>query len=130
MVDSPKAENKSENTALGLGCLFVLSLLGAGLLWIHNTVWGEREGSIQTDDCRARILIKENSCETWFKKFTCTYQRTKGGKLISGTCEAVDTDAAGKCETVYFYEKKNPLSCTSPLEPYLGDDDLCHDTPQ
>jgi hypothetical protein len=125
-VSSPKAEN----AVYGWGCLIVLALIGCGLVWVHNTVWGEREGSIKTEDCRAKITVKEGSSETWFKKFTCTYQRTKQGKVLSGYCEAVDTNAAGICETVYFYEKKPLLVCTSPLMPYLGDDDRCHADPQ
>ena len=125
-MDSPRAEN----AAYGWGCLVVFALIGVGLVRIHNTVWGEREGSIKTDDCRAKITVKEGSSETWFKKFTCVYQKTKSGKILSGYCEAVDTNTAGICETVYFYEKQASLVCSSSLMPYLGEDDRCHADPR
>jgi hypothetical protein len=111
--------------------LLVFLLFVAGLVWIHQAIWGEREGTIKTDDCRARIVIKEGSSETWFKKFTCSYEKTRGGTIVGGYCEAVDINSAGACETVYVYTKDIQNSCgANPTAPYLGDDNLCHATPQ
>jgi hypothetical protein len=121
-----KAEN---NAAYGGGCLIVLGLIGGGLVWGYNTLWGEREGTIKTDDCRARITLKENSSDTWFKKFTCSYRKTTKGIVMSGYCEAVDI-SAGVCDTVYFYVKSPPNVCTDPSFPYLGTDDKCYAQPQ
>jgi hypothetical protein len=109
--------------------VIVLGLIVGGVVWGYKSMWGEREGTVNTDDCRARIPLKEDSSDTWFKQFTCSYRKTNSGKLISGTCEAVET-SAGRCNTVYFYEKKVPKVCTDPKFPYLGVDDLCYTFPQ
>jgi hypothetical protein len=122
------AENR--NISETIGCLFfiVVVVLGgiAGVDKIQNALWGEREGTIKTDDCRARIPVKEGSFDTWFKKFTCTYRKTNAGTIMSGYCEAIETSDAGACGVVYFYEKKPPNLCTDPKFPYLGEDDRCH----
>jgi hypothetical protein len=116
----------------GLGCFVLMAFIlvlwvhSGGLTSINNMVWGEREGVMKTDDCRTRIVVKEGTSATWFKKFTCVYRRTKSNKLMSGYCEAVDTNSAGACNTVYFYIKQVPPICTDPKFPYFGEDDLCH----
>jgi hypothetical protein len=120
------AQSSVKDTISGL-C--VLAGVVAGIAWLHSALWGEREGTIKTDDCRTKITLTEDSPSTWFKQFTCTYHKTKTAKLISGYCEAVET-TAGACDTVYFYDKKAPKLCTDPKFPYLGYDDMCHTDPQ
>jgi hypothetical protein len=115
------------------GCLVTFIVIGIAI-WgggavLRSTIWGEQEGVINTDDCRARIVVKEDSSDTWFKKFTCTYRKTNKGTLISGVCQAVET-TGGKCETVYFYDKVVPKVCTDPKYPNLGVDDMCYTLPQ
>ena len=105
--------------------------LGAVLAWGgYEAIWGEREGTIKTDDCRARIMVDEfPSRGTLFKTFTCSYRKTVSGKILDGYCESVYT-TNGTCETVYVYQKKkNNGGCVKP-NPYLGEDDHCHEVPQ
>jgi hypothetical protein len=109
--------------------LVVIVVLLIGASWLRETFWGEREGTIKTEDCRARVLIKADSPTTWFKQFTCMYRKSQKGTLISGLCEAVETSGA-VCETVYYYEKPVPHLCNDPKYPYLGMDELCYSTPQ
>ena len=123
-MDSPKEESRQAR-----GTAFLILLTIGGGIWVHNAVWGEREGSIRTDDRRIRITLEDGSKETWFKNFTCSYRRTNKGTILAGQCEAVETNS-GACETVYSYSKKAPKVCTDPKVPYLGYDDLCHDTVQ
>jgi hypothetical protein len=48
--------------------LVVIVVLIVGVSWLQQTFWGEREGTIKTDDCRTRVLLKEDSPTTWFKQ--------------------------------------------------------------
>ena len=122
-------QKKGDSIATGLGCLF---LIGLGI-WAMSQglgkIWGEQEGYVKTDDCRSTVMLKASSPETWFKKFTCVYRRTKRGVLISGVCVSVDTDGA-VCKTVYEYEREGPKVCTDPKFPYLREDDMCYEGPQ
>jgi hypothetical protein len=92
------------------GCfVFILAAVlfwARALIWVHGAIWGEREGFIKTEDCRTKIPVKQGSPDTWFKKFTCTYEKTDGGRIVGGFCQAVETDDAGVCTLVYSYEKK------------------------
>jgi len=105
---------KLSELAWGVAGLLMLGVFGAGLFWLTAALWGEREGTIKTDDCRTRITLKEGSPTTWFKKFTCTYKKTNKGNLMSGYCEAVETNA-GTCDTVYFFWKRYIAFCGSLL---------------
>src|SRR5262249_27310265 len=110
----------------GLGCLALVIVAGGVGYWLAESVWGEREGTVRTNDCRTTIPVKDGSSDTWFKKFTCQYQGTKSGKIMGGFCQAVVLTNGGECETVYVYEKHQANVCTDPKFPYLGYDDLCH----
>ena len=88
----------------GLGCLVLLGLFIGALVFVYNTFWGEQEGDIKTDDCRATIWVDKDSPRTWFKKFTCTYTRNSASKIIAGTCAAVETDGLA-CQTAYKYAR-------------------------
>jgi len=102
------------------------------IVWLGSGGWGqilktigvsgEQEGSINTDDCREHVFLKEGSPETRYRKFTCAYLRSNSGKLISGFCESVELE--GKtCKTVYKYEKKPWTTC--PAHSSLNVDDRC-----
>src|ERR1039458_1627917 len=95
----------------GEGCAACLMLIAAFFLLmpgnpLHDSIWGEHEGIIKTDDCREKVTVEEGSSGTWFKTFTCTYQKSKSGKLIGGSCQAVEMNDGGACQTVYSYQKK------------------------
>ena len=124
-----KKEGAGEKVGQGLGCLFILVLVVALLGSLRDHIWGEREGFTKTDDCRNTVIVKEGSFDTWFKKFTCTEIRTKSGRIIKGTCVAVDTEGP-VCQTVYTYDKKPQIVCSDPKFPYAGFDDMCHVDPQ
>jgi hypothetical protein len=120
----------SEN---GEGATFGYLIAAVIVIWfggkyLHNTVWGEREGVINTDDCRSKVAVVEGSSATWFRKFTCVYQKDRDGSLMRGACEAVDITPSGACETDYYYEKKASPSICPESAPYLGLDGKC--TPQ
>ena len=120
---TPGQQDKRESAG---GCLVALMVIIAVGYALENTIWGEREGFVKTNDCRTTIPIKPGSPETWFKTFTCAYQKTKSGKIMGGTCQSVVLADNGVCETVYVYEKPQPDVCTDPKYPYLGYDDMCH----
>lgn len=129
-VQDTMAQEKSNEFGGGIGCLVLVGLALYGLVSAHNSFWGEQEGTIKTSDCRKTIPVKEDSADTWFKKFICTYRRTNKGIVMSGYCEAVEIDN-GVCETVYSYQKKiNNGECSDPKFRYLGEDDMCHSDPQ
>lgn len=115
------------------GCLLVLVVAVTVIWWgqdyVRSSVYGEREGIIKTDDCRTRIIVKPDTSDTWFKKFTCIYQKTNKGVLIKQLCEAVET-SGGACTVVYSYETKGPDVCSNAKNPYLHTDDLCYVYPQ
>jgi hypothetical protein len=100
-MSSAKTEGNAAS-GCGYGCLLVLVLISGGLYLGYNALWGELEGTIRTDDCRTRIELKEQSADTWFKKFTCSYRKTNSGAVMDGYCEAVDTTSAGSCDAIYF----------------------------
>jgi hypothetical protein len=121
--------NKSSEPGCAILSLVVLAGLAWGGISLHSVIWGEREGDIKTEDCRARILVKEGSSDTWFKTFTCTYQKTQKGVLMGGVCQSVET-SGGACTTVYVYAKEGAKVCTDPKFPNLGADDKCYSYPQ
>ncbi len=123
------AKQKGEKVGTAFGGLLFIILVTSGIKGGYNTFWGEQEGLVKTDDCRRMVTVKEDSPETWFKKFTCTYRKTQKGIVMSGTCVAIDTEGAA-CQTAYMYEKKvSNGGCNDPKHPYLGEDDLCYPTP-
>jgi hypothetical protein len=127
---SSVADGKASDDAWGYGCLVVIGLAIFGVIQGCKGIGGEQEGFIKTDDCRRTVMVKEGSTETWFKKFTCMYRKTHQGVTMGGTCVAVDTDGA-VCQTVYMYQKQlKNAGCMDPNTPYLGEDDMCHTTPQ
>ena len=122
--------NSSNETG---GCLLVLIVAGVAIWggqdYLRSSVWGEREGVIKTDDCRTRVIVKPDTSDTWFKKFTCATLKTNKGVLIRQICEAVETSGAA-CTVVYSYERKGPNLCNDPQYPYLHTDDLCYNYSQ
>jgi hypothetical protein len=124
-----KKESLTEKIQTVVGTVFLIGFLIAGVGAVQRSVWGEQEGTTRTNDCRNSVSVKEGSYVTWFKKFTCSYVKSKSGKIIGGTCVSVETDGA-VCNTVYSYDKKSDLHCTDPKFPYVGIDEICHTEPQ
>ena len=88
----------------------------------------EQEGTIKTEDCRAQVIISEGSPVTRGRQFMCTYAKSNSGKLMGGSCTAVDTEADGKtCKTSYTYQKKAWKTCRA--HSTLGADDQCSPDP-
>ena len=97
------AEGKPPSFGAFLGRLAFVGLAIWGVIQGVNSLWGEQEGFVKTDDCRRTVMVKAGSPETWFKEFTCTYRRTQKGLVMSGTCVAVETEGS-VCQTVYTYQ--------------------------
>lgn len=87
---------------------------------------GEREGTVKTSDCRERIFINEDSIEALTKKFTCTYYKTRQGRIMGGSCVHIEYDSNGQCKASYTYSKKQDNVCLDKANPRLGMDDLCY----
>jgi hypothetical protein len=104
-------------------------LVGGAVVGIHGFFWGEQEGYVRAGDCRNTVFLKQNSPETWFKKFTCSYVKSRSGKVMSGTCVHLETEGP-VCQTAYRYEKIPEVRCTDPNFPYIGEDDQCHSNSQ
>jgi hypothetical protein len=119
------AEAKKSDTFSALGC-FVLIVVGlASIGALRNYFLGEEEGQVKYEDCRNKITVQEDSSDTWFKKFTCSYAKTQSGKIMSGVCVHVETEGP-VCQTAYIYYKKPQIVCSDPKFPNAGYDDLCH----
>jgi hypothetical protein len=103
-----------------------LSLCSVAL--ILNVKWGgEREGAVKSDDCREQIPIQEGSFAAFNKTFDCRYEKSKSGKIMSGSCTAVEVDGNGTCKASYSYEKTPWLNCGP--RGRLKDDDQCYSCP-
>jgi hypothetical protein len=89
----------------GMERLFATIFVIAGLIAAHNYLWGEQEGEAKYEDCRNKIMVKQDSTEKLFKKFTCSYAKNENGKIISGVCVHVETEGA-VCQTAYIYYKQ------------------------
>lgn len=116
--------------------LGVLALVIWGIGSIFGVSFGiENEGVVKYDDCRTTVTLQSNSWERYFKKFTCEYDKTQSGKIISGVCVHTDNDSSllatsSTCSTAYIYElKQDPAVCTDPKYPFLRYDDKCWTSP-
>ncbi len=125
---------KGEGDLWGLVGLAILGLVcyGAYSLFVNiGGGFGEQEGYVKTDDCRESLFLKEDTAQTYFKQFTCTYRKTASGKILGGTCSHIVMDGSpAYCKTVYTYEKSPQVHCTDPKFPFAGIDDMCHTMPQ
>lgn len=95
----------------------------------------EREGMVKYDDCRQVITLAPDTWQRYFHTFTCSYLKTKSGKIMRGECVRIENDksllsSSHTCATAYVYEKKQEGSCTDPAHPYLTYDDMCSTVPQ
>lgn len=109
------------------------SVVGATRLW--GSFFGEREGIIKYDDCRAIVTLQPDTLQKYYRTFTCGYNRTKSGKIMSGECVRIVNDksffsSSHTCATAYVYEKEQEGNCTDPARPYLTYDDMCSTVPQ
>ncbi|MFH1565538.1 MAG: hypothetical protein ABIC82_06940 [bacterium] len=86
----------------------------------------EREGTIKYDDCREIIEIKDDSILKFFKDFTCSYSKTKTGKIMSGNCVNIKTTSENQCLRAYIYYVEPEIKCPDEVNGYLGYDGECH----
>ncbi len=92
---------------------------------------GEREGTIDTSDCRETVNLNSGNLQQYFKHFTCQYTRRASGKIAFGICTRVETYGtwlhySDKCKTAYVYAYSNTDSGCTEKYPYAGNDDKCH----
>jgi hypothetical protein len=99
------AEAKKSEPVSGVGWFFLLVFAVMGLVAVHTYVFGEQEGEAKYEDCRNKITIKQDSTDTWFKKFTCSYAKNETGKIIGGVCVHVETEGS-VCQAAYIYYKQ------------------------
>ena len=93
--------------------------------------FGEREGVVKYDDCRQIITLPSDTLQKYYKTFTCTYSKTKSGKIMGGECVHIENEgslftSSHACSEAYVYQRKSEENCTDPKAPYLGYDDMCH----
>lgn len=110
----------------GLTALFGVVLVGAIIV---GGVWflfgGEKEGYIDTSDCRADYEVEDQIWTRIWHEYTCTYQKTDDGQIMGGTCKRVKTTLFGnECKASYTYNKKPYKTCSQEY-PWLGSDGKC-----
>jgi hypothetical protein len=105
---------------------FVVFLILLGLCLSAVKCGSEREGAVKSDDCREQIPIQEGSFAAFNKTFDCQYEKSKSGKIMSGSCTAVETDGS-TCKSSYTYQKAPWKTCSPGFR--LKDDDLCYGCP-
>ena len=85
----------------------------------------EREGVANIDDCRETIIIKERNIKTYYKTFTCSYNKTEKGDIMNGFCANIKTGLfSDKCKIAYIYDKQPTKEC--PENEYLNQDGNCY----
>lgn len=100
-------------------------LLSCVLLVILILTGCEREGIVNTDDCREVVNIKDGGIQTYYKTFTCSYYKTDKGDIMGGTCTNVKTGLFNsKCEIAYVYEKEPYKKCSE--DEYLAKSGNCN----
>lgn len=121
----------------GVGEIVVIGLIIWGGVYLYqnyiNSPSSELSGIIKYDDCRQIIKLKEGDSETRNKKFTCNYNKTQSGAIMSGSCVYTETEN-GICTKAYTYEKEQ-AGCKNNFKdgifyPYLGYNDNCYIEPQ
>jgi hypothetical protein len=114
------------------------------IIFVGFIVWGltaflggEREGYVKYSDCRETINLPSDNLQVLYKKFTCTYQKTRNGIIMGGTCVHIDRSwslfgsNSDTCDTAYVYEKKQESGhCTDKDYPYLHYDGMCYPMPE
>lgn len=114
-----------------IGGIIILAIIGLILFGFFGISFGiENEGTVKYDDCRQEITLNDGDWQTYTKKFTCTYKKTKSGAMMGGECVHIVNDSSlfsssHTCATAYVYEKKQEDICTDPIYPYLTYDDKC-----
>lgn len=103
-----------------VGGIISVSFFGLIIWGVVAFLSGESEGIVKYDDCRQTIKVEQGSWDTYFKKFTCNDNKSKSGRLISGTCVHIDT-SGGACVTAYVYEKKSEFNCGDNATPNYDD---------
>jgi len=96
--------------------VFLLSIVLVGCI--------EREGTVKYSDCREVVEVRETDPFMMLKRFTCRYDKTEKGTIMSGTCVSIDYDISGTCKVAYRYFKKQANVCSVEF-PILRYDDRC-----
>jgi hypothetical protein len=83
-------------------------LIGAAIWVTHFVFFGEREGTVKYEDCREVITLQPDTLQAFFKSFTCSYRKAKGGTIMQGLCVHADSDStlfssSHACATAYVY---------------------------
>lgn len=126
----------SNDAGAGFGILVVVVLVGWGVASLLGVSFGvENTGTVTYGDCRQIITIQDHSWRTYMYQFTCSYDKTKSGQIMDGTCVHVINDSSlfssnHTCATAYVYQKQQAPGCTVAPNLYLGYDDMCYTTPQ
>lgn len=108
-----------------------LIAIGAVLWGISAISFGEREGIVKSSDCRETVTLESDTLKKYYKTFTCSYQKTKGGKIMSGECIHIENpssifSSSNECSVAYVYYRKQDGICIDKKFPYLGRDDKCY----
>jgi len=115
------SENVSSNSIRWIVAITIGLVIGG----CYAIFGGEREGTVEYDDCKEKIYLKSDNDKRLFNKFTCEYSKTKSGKIMGGVCMHVDYFDNNECKSVYIYEKE-PDSVCPETSPYLDYDDKCY----
>lgn len=70
----------------------------------------EREWIVKYEDCREIIEYKDWDFFTYFRNFTCYYDKTSNWDIISWECISIKT-SQNWCEKAYKYEKTPYKTC-------------------
>ncbi|MFA4845745.1 MAG: hypothetical protein WC654_04260 [Patescibacteria group bacterium] len=109
---------------------FVPLILIGILLWgFYLFFGGEREGEVKYSDCREIIKLSDNPIQLFYKKFTCTYEKTASGRIRRGTCVHIEHPFSlfrsnNECDIAYLYYKEQEDVCPKDY-PVLQYDDKC-----
>lgn len=128
-------KTKLEKFWSGVILLFFIFTVTSLIGWVGDnpkvldTIWifgGEREGTVKYNDCREVTETEDNFINRIFRTYTCSYQKTNTGKIMSGECVYVKSPLfSGDCVRAYTYTKKPEVRC-SEVFPYLGYDEKCY----
>lgn len=105
-----------------LASLGMIGAIGFGLYFVFGG--SEREGLVKIDNCLEVVQLKNDSIQSYYKDFTCVMEKSKSGRIISGSCTHIDM-SGNTCKTAFIYQKKPSDVCKDPKFPHLHYDDLC-----
>lgn len=93
------------------GTIIVLWLVFWFIYWFY---WGEVEWTVHNiDNCQVNIIVKDVFYNKIFRKFVCTYEKTKSGDLINGVCYNANFNNNWICTKLIKYTKRPALICNN-----------------